>query len=123
MKEIIAIIRPRKVSATKNALDALGFPSMTAIAVLGRGKQRGLANEVSFSINSELKSVGKCLGMKFIPKRYLSLVVEDEHIKEVLEAIVTVNRTGQIGDGKIFVCPIEDTIRIRTHESGNAALI
>ena len=123
MKEIIAIIRPRKVSATKNALDALGCPSMTAVAVLGRGKLRGLANEVSFPIDSNLRKEGKCLGMKFIPKRYLSVVAEDKHVKEILEAIVTVNRTGQIGDGKIFVCPIEDTIRIRTHESGNAALI
>lgn len=123
MKEIIAIIRPRKVSATKNALDTLGYPSMTATAVLGRGKQRGLANEVSFPIDAELKTVGKCLGMKFIPKRYLSLVVEDQHVKEVLDTIVTINRTGQVGDGKIFVCPIDNTIRIRTSESGNAALI
>jgi len=123
MKEIIAIIRPKKVSATKNALDTLGYPSMTAIAVLGRGKQRGLANEVSFPINSNLKNVGKGLGMKFIPKRYLSLVVEDEHVKEVLDTIATINRTGQVGDGKIFVCPIDNTIRIRTKESGNAALI
>ena len=74
MKEIIAIIRPRKVSSTKEALDALGYPSITATAVLGRGKQRGIANEVSFPVDPALRHAGKSLGMKFIPKRYIFLV-------------------------------------------------
>lgn len=123
MKEIIAIIRPRKVSSTKEALDALGYPSITATAVLGRGKQRGIANEVSFPVNPALRHASKSLGMKFIPKRYIFLVAEDEHVAEIVDTLVKINQTGQVGDGKIFVCPIENSVRVRTGETGNAALI
>lgn len=122
MKEIIIVIRPKKVNATKEVLTALGFPSMTAIPVLGRGKQRGIAGEVNIEYRPGILEQNKNGGMKYIPKRYLSIVVSDENVEAVIEAIIKVNKTGQFGDGKIFVCPVEDAIRIRTDEQGNEAI-
>ncbi len=122
MKEVIAIVRPKKVSATKEALELLGFPGITAAAVLGRGKQRGIAAEVSFAIEPELLSKGRSGGMKFVPKRFLSVIVENEQVEKIVNAIVKINQTAQVGDGKIFICPIDDAVRVRTGESGNPAL-
>lgn len=122
MKEIIIVIRPKKVNATKDVLTALGFPSMTAIPVLGRGKQRGIAGEVNIEYRPGILEQNKNSGMKYIPKRYLSIVVSDENVEAVIDAIIKVNMTGQFGDGKIFVCPVEDAIRIRTDEQGNEAI-
>jgi nitrogen regulatory protein PII 2 len=122
MKEIIAIIRPKMVSATKAALEELGFPGITAMAVLGRGRQRGIGSEVGFSIETELLAKAKSGGMKYVPKRYVSLVVPDGKVDEVVDRIVEVNQTASVGDGKIFVVPIEDAVRVRTGESGESAL-
>ena len=122
MKEIITVIRPKKVSATKEALVKLGIPSMTAIPVLGRGKQRGIAGEINIDYRKGILEQNKGAGMKYIPKRYLSVVVSDENVDLVLNTILKVNQTGQIGDGKIFVCPIEDAVRIRTDEQGEDAI-
>ncbi|HSQ01926.1 MAG TPA: P-II family nitrogen regulator [Methanobacterium sp.] len=121
MKEIMAIIRPKMVSRTKEVLDSLGFPAMNAVRVMGRGKQRAILNEVSFEINEPdlLKVEGS---MRYIPKRMISLVVPDEDVSLVVETIMKVNKTGQIGDGKVFVCPIEQALRIRTMEKGNKAI-
>lgn len=122
MKEIIAVIRPKKVSATKNALAALGFPGITVSAVLGRGRQRGIAGEISYQVGSEALASGINGGMQFIPKRLISVVVEDDIVGSVTEAIVKANQSGQVGDGKIFICPIDEAIRVRTGDSGNTAL-
>jgi nitrogen regulatory protein PII 2 len=122
VKEIIAIIRPKKVTATKDALAALGVTAMTAEAVLGRGKQRGIANEVSFPIEPDLLSRGKSGGMKFVPKRYLTIVVNNELVERVIKTIVKINQTALVGDGKIFVCPIEEIMRVRTGERGTVAV-
>jgi nitrogen regulatory protein PII 2 len=125
MNEIIAIIRPKKVESTKDALEKLGFPSITAISVLGRGKQQGIAGELNLDVRPELLTQGISAGlkyMKYIPKRLLSLVVSDEDVDIVIETITKVNQTAQIGDGKIFVCPIEDAIRVRTDETGDSAI-
>jgi nitrogen regulatory protein PII 2 len=122
MKEIIAIIRPKKVEPTKDALEKLGFPSLTAVSVIGRGRQRGIAAELNYEISPEMLSKEKSGGMKYIPKRLITLVVEDEDVDEIIKEIVRVNQTAQIGDGKIFICPIENAVRVRTDESGAAAL-
>ncbi len=122
MKEIITIIRPKKVNATKEALVKLGIPSMTAIPVLGRGKQKGIDGEVNIEYRAGILQQNKSGGMKYIPKRYLSIVVNDENADAVIDTIMKVNRTGEIGDGKIFICPVEDVIRIRTDEQGNEAI-
>jgi nitrogen regulatory protein PII 2 len=121
MKEIMAIIRPKKVTKTKEVLDSLGFPAMNAIRVMGRGKQRAILNEISFEINEPelLEMEGS---MRYIPKRMLSLVVPDEDVSLVVEAIMKINHTGQIGDGKVFVCPIEEALKVRTMENGDEAI-
>ncbi len=122
MKEIITIIRPKKVNATKDALAELGLPSMTAIPVLGRGKQKGIASEVNIEYRPGVFEQSKSSGMKYIPKRYLSIVVKDELVDKIIQTITDINKTGQIGDGKIFVCPVDDVLRIRTDETGEAAV-
>jgi nitrogen regulatory protein PII 2 len=122
MKEIIAIIRPNKIAKTKEVLSALGFPAMTAHRVMGRGRQKAIIGEVSFDISEQelLKKEGT---MRYIPKRLISLVVPDEDASLVVETIMRVNQTGQIGDGKLFVCPINDAVRVRTKESGEEAIL
>jgi nitrogen regulatory protein PII 2 len=110
------------VSETRDALEGLGHPAITVSAVLGRGKQRGIAGEVSFPIDTEFLAKGKIGGMKFIPKRFLSVMVEDSEAEAVLEAIVKVNQTANVGDGKIFICPIDEVVRVRTGETGTPAL-
>ncbi len=122
MKEIITIIRPKKVNATKEALVQLGITSMTAIPVLGRGKQKGIDGEVNIEYRKGILEQNKGVGMKYIPKRYLCLVVSDENADAVIDTIIKINQTGQIGDGKIFVCPVEDALRIRTDEQGEDAI-
>lgn len=122
MKEIIAIIRPNKIAKTKEVLGALGFPAMTAHRVMGRGRQKAIIGEVSFDISEQelLKKEGT---MRYIPKRLISLVVPDEDVSLVVETIMRVNQTGQMGDGKLFVCPINDAVRVRTKESGEEAIL
>lgn len=123
MKEIIAIIRPKMVEATKTALEVLGFPGITASAVLGRGKQRGIAGEISYPVENVIPPPGKNGGMKFIPKRFITIVVDDSQVDEIVKTIVKVNQTAQVGDGKIFISPIDNAIRVRTGERGSSALL
>ena len=125
MKEIYAIIRLNKVYDTKKALEEIGFPSITAFnyRVFGRGKQKGLIHEVTFTISPEVSQSAKHGGMKYIPKRLLYLVVDDEDITDVVDAIIQANQTGHYGDGRIFVCPLEGATRIRTGEKGAQAII
>lgn len=123
MKEIIAIIRPNKMAQTKEVLDSLGFPAMTANRVIGRGTQKGIINEVNFSVDTSGIDPAdeKCL--RYIPKRMITLLAMEEDVSLIVEAIMKVNCTGQIGDGKIFVCPVEDAVRVRTKESGADAIL
>lgn len=123
MKEIMAIIRPKKVEPTKDALEKLGFPSLTALQVLGRGRQRGIAGEISLEIHPEVLSHGKSAGMKYIPKRLLSIVVQNSDVDTVVNKIIELNQTAQIGDGKIFICPVENALRVRTGEEGDKAVV
>jgi nitrogen regulatory protein PII 2 len=122
MKEIVAIIRPNKMAQTKEILSALGFPAMTAHRVMGRGRQKAIIGEISFDIKRPelLKEEGT---MRYIPKRLISLIVPDEDTSLVVEAIMRVNQTGQIGDGKLFVCPVDEAVRVRTDERGEKAII
>ena len=123
MKEIIAFIRSSKMNATKKILDELNIPSVTAIPVLGRGNQRGL-NPILAGIEISKDAIvkGNITGMKFVPKRMLVIVAKEEEVEIIIDALVKVNKTGFIGDGKIFVCPTDNAIRVRTNESGYAAL-
>lgn len=113
MKKIEAIIRPERVSAVKEALELLGYPGMTMTEVKGHGKQKGLVQQWR----------GSQYRIEFLPKVKLELVVENgEAVEPVVEAIVQHARTGEAGDGKIFVCPVEEVIRIRTGERGAEAV-
>jgi nitrogen regulatory protein PII 2 len=117
MKEILAVIQMNKMEATKDALDIIGIPSITAYKVYGRGKQRGLQiPHPSPLAGSDQKS------MKYIPKRMISVMVEDEFVPAVVAVITKVNRTGNFGDGRIFICPVDESVRIRTGERGNEAI-
>lgn len=123
MKEIIAIIRPKMVGPTKRALEAIGFPSLTAVSVIGRGRQRGIAGEVGYQVSPEFLAHGRSAGMKYIPKRLISIVVGDVDVDWVVQTIVQINQTARIGDGKIFICPVENVVRVRTDEEGEKAIM
>ena len=116
MKEIIAIIRPEQWNATKGKLTELGLP-YTQCRVYGRGKQRGL-KYLSRSKSGALTQTG----VRYVPKRCVILVVSDERVEATVQALIQINQTGSIGDGKIFVSPLEEAVRIRTGETGAVSL-
>ncbi|MCZ7384604.1 MAG: P-II family nitrogen regulator [Candidatus Methanoperedens sp.] len=117
MKEVIAIIRRHKIQETKAGLLGIGVPALTMISVEGRGKQRGLIEP-----DDEMNEVKTENRLQFIPKRMIYTVVEDDDVPKVVENIIRTNQTGQIGDGKVFVCPVEDAMRVRTGEIGEQAI-
>lgn len=121
MKEIIAIVRPNKIARTRDLLAELGFPGMNAMKVLGRGKQKGIGSEVGFDVPDGGGS--SLAAMRYVPKRLISIVVPDEEVFLVTGVIMKANRTGEHGDGRIYVCPVDDVVRIRTGESGDEALV
>lgn len=124
MKNIIAIIRMNKVNATKTALIDAGFPAFTVRKVLGRGKGNvdfrviHGAEEGAPEAIARLKDDGPML----IPKRMMTIAAEDAAVPKIVEAIIKTNQTGQKGDGKIFVLPLEEVVRIRTGERDAAAV-
>jgi nitrogen regulatory protein PII 2 len=118
MREVIALIRMNKIQRTKEALADAGYSCLTATLVYGRGKQRGLY----ISPLGNVKPDSKKAAIRFIPKRMLNIVLDDESVPEVVELIMRVNRTGMIGDGRIFVCPMNDAVRVRTGERGDDAI-
>ena len=127
MKEIIAIIRMDKVSVTKKVLVDAGYPSLTALKVMGRGKLlKDLGDITKIEDGSEdirdmlLESMLK--GGRLITKRMLIIAVPDNEVKKVVDAIISVNKEGKIGDGKIFVLPLFDAVRVRTGEHGEEAI-
>ena len=125
MKEVIAIIRMDKVNAIKNALIEAGFPSFTVRKVVGRGKgdvdSRVIqgAEEGSPEAIARLKDDGPML----VPSRMMTFIVQDETVSKLVETIIKICRTGKPNEGKIFVLPLLDVIRIRTGETGNAAIV
>ena len=114
MKEVIAIIRPNQWQKTKARLLEEGFTSFTVHRVYGRGRQKGL---------QYLKSGKIVEGIRFLPKRMLTLFVKEEDVQTVSDLLIQVNRTGEIGDGKIFVSPLDAVERVRTSEKGQEVLI
>ena len=112
MKKIEAIIKPFKLDAVKEALSEVGIEGMTVSEVKGFGRQRG---------HSELYRGAEYV-VDFLPKIKIELLVEDERIAVLAEAIRQAASTGRIGDGKIFIVDVDDAVRIRTGERGVAAL-
>jgi nitrogen regulatory protein PII 2 len=124
MKEVIAIIRRHRLQETKAGLLGIGIPALTMVSVEGRGKQKGLPGwnyELDPTL-TEIEEKNTGVSMRFIPKRMIYAVVEDEDVPKVVETIIRTNQSGHIGDGKIFVCPVEDAVRVRTGENGEQAI-
>jgi nitrogen regulatory protein P-II 1 len=112
MKKIEAIIRPERLHIVRIALDKNGFSGMTATEVKGRGRQKGIA----------LQWRAGDYRVEFMPKAKLELVVDDKDLDAVIELICDTAQTGEAGDGKIFVYPVEDVVRVRTKERGSSAI-
>lgn len=126
MKEIWAVIRMNKVTVTKKALMEAGFTGLTAAKVLGRGKSlRDITRIPEMAEQAEEREMllqSLLQGGRLVPKRLLLLVVPDDDVKTAVQTIITVNREGHSGDGKIFVLPVADAVRVRTGETGGAAI-
>ena len=112
MKLIIAIIKPFKLEEVKSALAEVGVEGMTVTEVKGFGRQKG---------HTEIYR-GSEYTVDFLPKVKIEVGVADDQVAKVVEAISKGAKTGKIGDGKIFVLPLEDVLRIRTEERGESAL-
>lgn len=112
MKKIEAIIQPHRLEWVKEALLALAVQGMTVTEVKGFGQQKGL-KEVYRGMEYQVD---------FIPKVKIEVVIQDDKAQAIIETIMTQARTGKVGDGKIFVYPVAEIIRIRTGETGDAAL-
>jgi nitrogen regulatory protein PII 2 len=144
MKEIIAIIRTDHGEQTKDALESIGVKGITFFHVIGRGRQRGtirapdpegaVRRDVGVYIMQQRGiirdadepkyhvPVNKEIELGFLPKKMLIIVVNDDEVPRIVDTIIQTNRSGQQGDGKIFICPVIDAVRIRTGERGDKAL-
>lgn len=112
MCKVEAIIKPLKLHQVKDSLEEIGFPSLTVIDVKGRGQQKGIVQQWR----------GKKYCMDLLPKTKIEIVLAEDKVEEVIKVIQNAAYTGEIGDGKIFVTPIETVVRIRTGERNGDAL-
>src|SRR5438552_1432433 len=112
MKKIEAIIKPFKLEEVKDALGGVGIEGMTVTEVKGFGRQKG---------HTEIYR-GSEYTVDFLPKVKIEIVITNERLEKAVDVIVQSTKTGKIGDGKVFVLPIEEVVRIRTEERGDAAI-
>jgi nitrogen regulatory protein P-II 1 len=112
MKKIEAIIRMDRFEDVKDALEKLGYPGMTKTVVEGHGKQKGIKQQFR----------GTTYMVEFATKLKIEIIVNDKDVEGLVKAIVDKARTGEVGDGKIFVSPVDRVIRVRTGEEGETAL-
>ena len=112
MKMILGVIKPFKVDDVKDALTSININGMTIAEVKGFGRQKG-HKEIYRGAEYETD---------FVPKVEIKIAVADDQVDEVVQTIIKAAKTGKIGDGKIFILPVEDIIRIRTGEKGKAAI-
>jgi nitrogen regulatory protein P-II 1 len=112
MKKIEAIIRPENLESVRVSLEEKGIVSMTVLEVQGRGRQKGVC--------LQWRAGEYCV--EFLPKLRLDLVVPDDKVETAIEAIIAVAKTGKNGDGKIFVYPVEEVVRVSTGERGKEAI-
>ncbi len=113
MKKIEAIIRPEKIDEVKEALASAGFIGLNVVPVTGRGAQKGIVH---------VGRGGETYTVDMLPKVKLEAVVQDNEVERAVQAILKAAWTGNIGDGKIFVMPVENAIRVRTGERGEIAV-
>ena len=124
MKEVIAVVRMNMMNKTKTALTNAGVDAFFAHEAQGRGK--GFVNASILSgVEKGYEEAAEVLGEKgkLYAKRVVTVVVPDNEVEDVVEALMEANRTGKPGDGKIFVLPIGDAVRVRTHETGEKAIV
>ncbi len=112
MKKIEAIIRPEKLDAVRHVMENVGCSGMMITEIEGHGKQKGLIRQWR----------GKEYKVELLPKVKIEAVVKDRDVDRIIIAITEAARTGDFGDGKIFICPIENAVKIRTGEKGEAAI-
>ena len=112
MKKIEAIIRPEKIEVVRKALEKVGYPGITVTEVQGHGKQKGVTRQWR----------GEPYTVAFLPKVKLEIVVSDKDAEAIVQAIGKVAKTGEVGDGKLFISDVKDAVRIRTGERGEEAL-
>ncbi len=112
MKKIEAVIRPEKLDAVKAALDSAGYPGLMLTRIEGHGKQKGLVQQFR----------GRQYKVEMLPKYKIEVICADDRCAALIDSIVTAGRTGEVGDGKIFVSDIVDVTRIRTGETGEVAI-
>ncbi|MBZ2166006.1 P-II family nitrogen regulator [Methanobacterium spitsbergense] len=112
MKKILAIIRPDKLEEVKEALEGIGCHGLTVKEVRGRGRQLGITESYR----------GHDYKVDLLPKTEIEIVTKEEDIENIIQTIITKAQTGDIGDGKIFISPVEEVIRIRTGERGEKAV-
>jgi nitrogen regulatory protein P-II 1 len=112
MKRIDSIIRPQNLDEVKERLAAVGVHALTITEVRGFGRQKG---------HTEVYR-GTEYAVDFVPKIMLTIIATDDRVKEIVDAIVAGARTGKMGDGKIFVSPLDEVVRIRTGETGDSAV-
>lgn len=124
MKEVMAVIRMNMMNKTKKALSEAGISSFTATGnLLGRGKGNvdfKLVEGAKAGYEEAISQLGQ--GPRLVPKRLITVTVPDTLVKTVVDTLISVNKTGKPGDGKIFVLPIEESYRVRTGEHGDAVL-
>ncbi len=112
MKKIEAIIRPERLPFVRKAIEEAGYVGLTLTDVRGHGRQRGVTQTYR----------GTTFTVDILNKLKIELVVQDADAPRLVKAVVEAARTGQVGDGKVFITTIDDAVRVRTGESGNAAL-
>jgi|SRR5450755_3282283 nitrogen regulatory protein P-II 2 len=112
MKLITAIIKPFKLDEVRKAISDVGVQGVTVIEVRGFGRQRG---------HTEIYRGAEYI-VEFVPKTKIEIAVDDSLTEQVIEAIINSAKTGKVGDGKIFVCDLEEVVRIRTGERGSSAI-
>ncbi|MBI4651619.1 P-II family nitrogen regulator [Candidatus Desantisbacteria bacterium] len=119
MKEIMAIIRQDKINKTKEALIKANFPAMTVRKVLGRGAKPA---EFNLIYDASGKAAGFSEVTRLMPKRLITIIVKDEQVEEITHSIIKTSQTGNIGDGKIFVLPVQDAYRVRDGKKGDEVI-
>jgi nitrogen regulatory protein PII 2 len=123
MKEVMAIIRLNMMNITKRVLSDAGFYSLTTLKVMGRGKgavDYFLLNSAGTDQDETVSQLSS--SVKLVPKRLITLVVPDDQVQTVVKSVLEVNQKGRKGDGKIFILPITDAVRVRTGETGEKAI-
>jgi nitrogen regulatory protein P-II 1 len=112
MKKIEAVIRVEKLEEVTDSLEALGYPGMMITHIEGHGRQKGLVEQFR----------GREFKVSLLPKIKIDIVAKDSDVEKIISAISRIAKTGEIGDGKIFVSPVDNVVRIRTGEKGEVAL-